>query len=171
MAEAAESRFHPLRGLMRWPRRKPAVSAAEGLSKTFTSYLAARSFGCISLLVLLRQRVAPVAEDLAEAPLVGRLEDLEAVGAALRELLALDLGELRQVARRPLVLHELQRVVLPQGVAVPVLRQQQAPEVGVIVEADAEQIVRLALHPVSSGPDGCHAVDAGLARPRLQPHA
>src|ERR1044072_783649 len=69
MAEAAESRFQTLRGLMRWPSRKPAASAAEGLSKTFTSYLAARSLGGISLLVLLRQRVAPVAEDFADAPL------------------------------------------------------------------------------------------------------
>src|SRR3712207_772217 len=146
MAEAAESRFQTLRGLMRWPRRKPAASAAEGLSKTFTSYLAARSFGCISLLVLLRQRVAPVAEDFADAPLVRRLEDFEAVGAALRELFLLHLRELRQVARRPLVLHELQRVVLPQGVPVPVLRQEQAPQVRVVVEGQAEQVVRLSLH-------------------------
>src|SRR5918997_1327685 len=116
--------------------------AEAGLSRTFTSYLAARSFGCISvLLVLLGQRVAAVAEDFADAPLVGRLEDFEAVGAALRQLLALDFGELRQVARRPLVLHELQRVVLPERVPVPVLRQEQAPQVWVVVEADAEHVV------------------------------
>src|SRR5437588_2785657 len=78
MAEAALSRFQTLRGAMRWPSWKPAASAAAGASKTFTSYLAARSFGCIpllvllttDLLVLLRQRVAPVEEQLAYAPLV-----------------------------------------------------------------------------------------------------
>src|SRR5205085_4676417 len=105
MAEAALSRFQTLRGDMRWPRWKPAASAAAGASKTFTSYLAARSFGCIpllvllttDLLVLLRQRVAPVAEQLAYAPLVGRLQDVEAVGAALHQLLALDFVEDGQV--------------------------------------------------------------------------
>src|SRR5205823_5212436 len=142
--------------------------AAAGASKTFTSYLAARSFGCIpllvllttDLLVLLRQRVAPVAEQLADAPLVGRLQDVEAVGAALHQLLALDFGEDGQVTRRPLVLHELQRVVLAERVAVPVRREQKPPHVWMIFKADAEQVEDLALHPVGRGPDAGHALDA-----------
>src|ERR1051326_296925 len=105
MAEAALSRFQTLRGAMRWPKVKPAASAAAVPSKTFTSYLAARSFGCIpvlfapspgGLLVFLRQRVAPVAEDFADAALVGRLQDFQPVGAALLKLLALHVRELRQ---------------------------------------------------------------------------
>src|SRR5436305_1212072 len=59
---------------------------------------------CDRLLVLLRQRVAPVEEQFAYATLVGRLKDFEAVSASLLQLLALDFRELRQVSHSPLVL-------------------------------------------------------------------
>src|SRR5215207_1542288 len=180
MAEAALSRFQRLRGLMLWPSVYPAVSAAVGLSKTFTSYLAARSFGCMAsaelsfaeaLLVLLRQRVAPVAEDFAYAALVWRLQDFEPVAATLRELFLLHFVEDGKVARRPGVLHELQRVVLAQRVAVPVLRQKDSAQVWVAHERDAEEVVGFALHPVGRGPDARDALDSGLARARLQTDA
>src|SRR5205085_11026108 len=88
-------------------------------------------YSCSSerLLVLLRQRVAPVEEQLAYAPLVGRLKDFEAVCASLLQLLALDFRELRQVSHSPLVLHEFERVVLAERVAVPVRRKKQTTQV------------------------------------------
>src|SRR5205823_71028 len=105
-----------------------------------------RSFGCIPLLVLLttdslvflRQRVAPVEKQFAYATLVGRLKDFEAVGPPLLQLLALNFRELRQVSHSPLVLHEFERVVFAQRMAVPVRRKKQATQVRVVLKTHSE---------------------------------
>src|SRR5208337_1316194 len=45
-----------------------------------------------------------------------------------------------------------QGVILPQGVGREFVRHQDSPQVGVAVEADAEHVEHLALHPVGTGP-------------------
>src|SRR5215211_1207060 len=72
------------------------------------------------------------AKNLADAALGRNRENLQAVVAPLLQLLLLHLGELRQVARRPLVLHEFERVLFPERMAFPVRRQQDAAQVRVI---------------------------------------
>src|SRR5437773_2539291 len=49
--------------------------------------------------------------------------------------------------RNPLVLVE-ELVVLPHRVARPVFRQEDAPQVGMVLEADAVHVIGLALVPV-----------------------
>jgi len=49
-------------------------------------------------------------------------------------------------------------------VPLPVLRQQDAPQIGVAVEADAEHVVALALHPVRPAPYGGERGAGGDAR-------
>src|SRR5262245_25641391 len=49
-------------------------------------------------------------------------------------------------------------VVLAQRVPLPVLREQQAAEIGMAVEADAEEIEGLALEPVRPAPDRGHGL-------------
>src|ERR1044072_4894992 len=55
--------------------------------------------------------------------------------------------------------------------SVPVLRQEQTPQVWMVVEGHAEEVVSLALHPVGRGPDGGDALYPGLARVGLDAHA
>src|SRR5205085_11157960 len=129
-------------------RRRPSLRIwRRGLS-------GASLYSCSSerLLVLLRQRVAPVEEQFAYATLVGRLKDFEAVCASLLELLALDFRELRQVSHSPFVLHEFERVVFAQRVAVPVRRKKKTTHVRVVLKTHSEQIEDFALHPVRRGP-------------------
>src|SRR6266852_5287391 len=51
------------------------------------------------------------------------------------------------------------RVVLPQGVALPLVRHEDARQVGMALEDDAEQVVGLAFVPVGPGPDAGHRGD------------
>src|SRR5262245_47379967 len=49
-------------------------------------------------------------------------------------------------------LPDLDRIVLPKRIAVPILGHQQAARIGMTVERDAEKIPDLALEPVRRGP-------------------
>src|SRR5581483_5133671 len=64
-------------------------------------------------------------------------------------------GALQRLGGRR-VLVDLDRIVLPERIAVPVLRHQQPPRIGVAVEDDAEEIPHLTLEPVRCRPDTAH---------------
>src|SRR3954471_7314902 len=83
------------------------------------------------------------------------------------ELLRRDLQ--RHRGRRMLV--DLDRVILPERVTLPVLRHQQPPRIRVAVEHDAEQIPHFALEPVGSRPDAADGrhVRVGVVQPYLDP--
>src|SRR5262245_65237350 len=53
----------------------------------------------------------------------------------------------------------LQRKVFAQGVPLEIVGHQDAPQVGVVLEADADQVEGLALVPVGAAPDGRDAGD------------
>src|SRR5512135_2518486 len=55
-----------------------------------------------------------------------------------------------------------ERVILPERVALPVVRHQYPPEVRVAFEPYAEQVVRLALVPVGRPPDRAHRRHPGV---------
>src|SRR5437879_13751447 len=55
-------------------------------------------------------------------------------------------------------------VVLTQGIALPVLGEQDPPEVGMTLEPDAEHVVALALHPVGAAVESGQRGAARLAR-------
>jgi len=67
-------------------------------------------------------------------------------------------------ARNGAVPHPAEGVILPQGVAGEFVRHQDAAQVGMAGELDAEQVVDLALHPVGTAPD---IKGAGQARGRV----
>src|SRR5207248_10103321 len=56
------------------------------------------------------------------------------------------------------------RVVLAEGVAFPVLGEEDAPRIGVAVEGHAEHVVALALHPVGAAPQVRHGRTVRVAR-------
>src|SRR5438093_2350423 len=58
---------------------------------------------------------------------------------------------------------DLDRIVLAQRIALPVLRHQQPSRIGVSVEDDAEEIPDFALEPVRSGPDTAYRRDVRVA--------
>ncbi len=58
----------------------------------------------------------------------------------------------------PRILDKLERVIFPQRMSFPIRRQEQATQIRMIVEANAEQIENFALEPVRSRPDAGHAV-------------
>src|SRR5687768_17830887 len=73
-----------------------------------------------------------------------------------------------QTGSRPFPRHDLvvlaladaaERVVLAQRVAAEAVPREDAAEVGVADEDDAEHVVDLALHPLGAGPDAGDAVE------------
>src|SRR6266403_1090699 len=54
-------------------------------------------------------------------------------------------------------------VVLPQRVTLPVVREEDAPEIGMPLEDDPEHVVALALHPVGAAIEGSQRRTARLA--------
>src|SRR5205807_10134054 len=109
---------------------------------------------------------------LAHQALFGNGKNLQAVTASLLKLLALHLRELRQVVFGPFVLDKLERIILPQWMALPVRRQEYAAQIRMIDKVDAEQIEYFTLQPVCRRPYAGHALKsfAGIHR-RLQTHA
>src|SRR6185295_282460 len=55
-------------------------------------------------------------------------------------------------------------VVLPERIALPVVREEDAPQVGMTLENDPEHVVALALHPVGASIERGHRRTARLAR-------
>src|SRR3989454_4291602 len=62
------------------------------------------------------------------------------------------------------------RVVLTQGIAPPVLGEQDPPEVGMTLEPNAEHVVALALHPVGAAVESGQRSAARLARAEARAH-
>src|SRR5205807_358238 len=60
------------------------------------------------------------------------------------------------------LLPNLDRIILAQRKAVPVLRHQQPPRIGVAVEHDTEQVRHLALEPVRCRPQLADGRDASV---------
>src|SRR5437899_4110558 len=61
-------------------------------------------------------------------------------------------------------------VVLTEGIALPVLGEQDPPEVGMTLESDAEHVVALALHPVGAAVESGQRGAARLARAEARAH-
>src|SRR5947208_14903001 len=61
-------------------------------------------------------------------------------------------------------------VVLAERMALPVLGQHDPPEVRMALEADAEHVVALALHPVGAAAEPRPRGAARLARAEARPH-
>src|SRR5919197_2858042 len=61
-------------------------------------------------------------------------------------------------------------VVLTEGMALPVLGEQDPPEVWMALEADAEHVVALALHPVGAAVEPGQRRAASLARAEARAH-
>src|SRR5438552_4571277 len=61
-------------------------------------------------------------------------------------------------------------VVLAERIALPVLGEQDPPEVRMALEADAEHVVALALHPVGAAVEPRQRGAARLARAEARPH-
>src|SRR2546422_10055493 len=61
-------------------------------------------------------------------------------------------------------------VVLTQGIALPVLGEQNPPEVGMTLEPNAEHVVALALHPVGAAVESGQRGAARLARAEARAH-
>src|SRR5438874_600971 len=82
---------------------------------------------------------------------------------------SIQLPPLRSLAGDDLVVFALadsaERVVFAEGVTAEAVPGEDAAEIGVADEDDAEHVVDLALHPLGPGPDASDAVDleAGVA--------
>src|SRR5881628_870993 len=61
-------------------------------------------------------------------------------------------------------------VVLSEGMAFPVLGEEDPPEVWMALEADAEHVVALALHPVGAAIEPGQRGATRLARAEPRPH-
>src|SRR5439155_20634844 len=97
-------------------------------------------------------------------------EHFQSVSPALLDLLALDAGEFRQMFFGPAILDELERIILAQWMPFPIRRQQNAPQVWMIVKDDTEEIVDLTLQPISDRPDAGHAFNPLILRVDFQTH-
>src|SRR5712692_6612780 len=62
-------------------------------------------------------------------------------------------------------------IVLAERVALPVLRHQNAGQVGVTVETDAQQVVCLPLHGLGAGPELKEGRDGRIVLRHLDPNA
>src|SRR4051812_36466955 len=64
---------------------------------------------------------------------------------------------------------DLDRIVLPERIALPVLGHQQPPRIRMAIEHDAEEIPDLALEPIGSGPDSADRRDVrvGVGQPHF----
>src|SRR6266404_1867012 len=194
IAVAALALFQTLRGSIVSVKTKPATFAASGVSKTLASYWAAISFGVIvtfpiakcrlqiektslltrnrklaignrqSVLLVFRHDFFPALKDFAHHPLLRYGKYLQTIAASLLELFALHLGHYRQMSLRPGILNKFERVVFSEWMPFPVWRQQNPPQVRMIVKSHAKQIVNLALHPIRRRPDACYAVNARAFR-------
>src|SRR5579862_10050247 len=65
------------------------------------------------------------------------------------------------------------RIILAQRIALPIVGQHDAGEIGMIAEAHAEQVESFALEPVGPAPDGCDGIDLRVVagKARLDPNA
>src|SRR4029077_14778411 len=69
-----------------------------------------------------------------------------------------------QINLHPLLVLLNDSVILAQGMALPTVGKQNALQVGMSVEVDAEHVVHFALQPVRCGPVGYYAGRAGAVR-------
>src|SRR2546421_1560079 len=71
----------------------------------------------------------------------------------------------------PGILDELERVILPQRMPLPIRRQKNAPQIRMIVKDDTEEIVNFTLWPISRRPDAGNAFDSLAIGTDFQTHA
>jgi hypothetical protein len=85
-------------------------------------------------------------------------------------LLTLHVAKLRQMILCPTILNELERIILAQRMSVPIRRQQNPAQIGMIMKDHTEEIVNFALRPVSARPDARHTLNAFPIRVDVQAH-
>ena len=69
-----------------------------------------------------------------------------------------------EVPTHPVILLILERVLLAQRVSVPIRRQENAAQIGVMFEPYAEEILDLPLEPVGGPPKRARALDRFMIR-------
>src|SRR6476620_352560 len=110
--------------------------------------------------LVLRHHFFATLQNLAHHALLGNRKYLQAISASLIQLFPLHLVHLRQVSLCPLIFDELKGVVFSERMSFPIRRQQDAAQVRMVSKAHTKEIVDLAFHPISRGPDLRHTINA-----------